>query len=334
MKRAISLICLLIFVVPMIGHAARLYLDPARDVLQAGDAVMLAVRLDIDQAEDVCINAADVILTYPDSLRAVDTSTRNSIFPLWIEPPTIDESRNRVTFAGGIPNGYCGRIEGDPGVTNVLAEVVFRSTTGQLYTDVSEMEIATIVFADSIALYVNDGFGTKLVPETHGADITLLPTVGPQIRDPWREIVQADLTPPEPFSIYLERDSALFDGDYFIVFNTTDKQSGLSHFEVMEEPLAEQQLFRFGQVGAPWVQARSPYRLRDQTLNSTIRVRAIDKAGNEYIATLVPDPALRTRVIQPLEWVLIGLGGGVLLVLGWILWNLNRRRPTLMEHDK
>jgi cbb3-type cytochrome oxidase subunit 3 len=61
----------------------------------------------------------------------------------------------------------------------------------------------------------------------------------------------------------------------------------------MEEPLSKFWAFEWGRGDAPWITARSPYPLEDQSLNSTIRVKAIDKAGNEYIATLVPDEELR-----------------------------------------
>ncbi len=310
-----------------------LYLDPPREVLQQGDSVMLAVRLDVDQDAGDCVNAADVTVTYPDIIQAVDVTTRSSVFPLWIERPTIDSERNRVTFAGGIPNGYCGRIDGDPSLTNVLAEIVFR--VAQPIEDLDEeleMIMIDVTIDESSVLALNDGAGTSFHPDTYGATISVFPHTGVQIRDPWRDIVQADVTPPEPFSIELERNPNVFRGDYFITFNTTDKQSGIALYEVMEEPLSEQQYFRFGAVGAPWVEARSPYRLKDQTLNSTIRVRATDKAGNTYVATFVPDPSLRTRVIKPHEWIFLAVGGVVLLVgLGYLLYR--RRTQEAVDHQ-
>lgn len=334
MTRFISVAVLGVWLLPLVSDAARLYLDPPRDMLQAGDATIIAVRLDVDRDEGVCVNTADVTITYPDTIQAVDTTTRNSIFPLWVERPTINEARQQITFAGGIPNGYCGRIEGDPGVTNVLAEIVFRALpiNGEA-TATGTVEVAAIDFTNDTVLYSNDGFGTQIAPEKFGAAVSILPSTGVQLRDPWSEIVQADTIPPEPFSIQLERDDTLFGGDYYIVFNTTDKQSGIALYEVMEEPLAEQFLFRFGQVGAPWREAKSPYRLRDQTLHSTIRVRAIDKAGNQYVATFVPDPSLRVRVIHPLEWVFIALGSAFLVVMGLMVGILYRRRSQAAVTD-
>ena len=322
---------LLVLCIPSVSQAAMLYLDPPRETLQQGDATILSVRLDVDSTSGLCVNSADVVITYPETVQAVDVTTRHSIFPLWVERPKIDAERNQVTFAGGIPNGYCGRIEGDPGLTNVLAEIVFRQA--QPISDSSDEHpyfVADIEIDSRSVLLLNDGFGTTIDPDRQGARIDVFATEGAQIRDPWREIVQADTTPPEPFSIQLDRDPNVFRGDYFITFNTTDKQSGIATFEVMEEPLSEQHYFRFGAVGAPWVEAQSPYRLRDQTLNSTIRVRATDKAGNEYIATLVPDPSLRTRVIQPHEWAAM-LIAGVVLMGGLLLLHYRRLRKTTSE---
>jgi hypothetical protein len=62
----------------------------------------------------------------------------------------------------------------------------------------------------------------------------------------------------------------------------------------MEEPVLEFSQFKWGGVGVPWVKESSPYVLHDQTLNSIVRVKAIDKAGNEYVATYVPDESQQT----------------------------------------
>ena len=32
----------------------------------------------------------------------------------------INKENRTVTFAGGIPNGYCGRVNGDPKLTNII----------------------------------------------------------------------------------------------------------------------------------------------------------------------------------------------------------------------
>jgi hypothetical protein len=127
-----------------------------------------------------------------------------------------------------------------------------------------------------------------------GASIDLSKNPGTQLNDPWRDAVVTDDVPPEPFSITLHRDDFAFNGRYFVAFNTSDKQTGIDQYQVMEEPLSEFWTFDWGRADAPWIVTPSPYELKDQSLNSIIRVKAIDKAGNEHIATLIPDEAVRT----------------------------------------
>ena len=321
------LVCLLL---PEVVFSARLYLEPVDIELRQGETAVLSVRLDVERDVDECVNLADVVLEYPASIQPIDTSIGNSILRLWVEEPTIDRTNNRITFAGGIPNGYCGRIPGDPQLTNTLAQIVFRAPAETI------ADTATITFSPQTTLYLNDGFGTQIVPEAFGATIALLDEPGDVSTDPWLQAVEADTIPPEPFSIYLERDDAVFQGRYFIVFGTTDKQTGIASYEVMEEPLADQWLFRFGAVGVPWVPARSPYVLKDQTLNSTIRVRAIDKAGNERIATFVPDPSLRQSVWMLSDWIMVGVGSVLFLffiLLFVILVRKRRQGATLQNPD-
>lgn len=295
--------------------AASLYIDPATSTLNRSDAATFAIRIDTDEAADECINAADVVLSYGEAVVPVDVSTGNSIFSVWVERPTIDTESRTVTFAGGIPNGYCGRISGDPNLTNILAEVVVRSPG--LRIGASDAEAATLAFGPETTVYANDGFGTKVPLTTYGSEITLTPRPGGSVQDPWRETVRADRTPPAEFSIDLERDERAFGGKYFITFSTTDKETGIDRYEVMEEPLEDGFTFRWGAADAPWVRAESPYVLGDQSLNSTIRVRAIDKAGNEYVATLIPEESLRSMTRAEL-YTYIALAAGAIM-LGIIL---------------
>ena len=329
MRRLFGGLLLFIWLVPDTMMASMLYIEPPLAELRPGSSVVLEVRVDVDRDVDECINLVDAVLTIPDTVQVVDTSTGRSIFRLWVEEPVYNQSDNTVTFAGGIPNGYCGRLPGDPEVTNILAELVVR-TRDDTFVDGMATPSVRVDFASPTTMYLNDGFGTYFSPDTYGTELLLNAAPGDAVTDVWIDRVRADTTPPEPFSIYLERDDVTHGGQYYIVFNTTDKQTGIAGYEVMEEPLVEQGLFRFGAVGAPWVSAKSPYRLRDQTLNSTIRVKAIDKAGNEYIATLVPDPSLRVQTRHWVEW-LIMVTAGIFVGLLLVVIVLRRRQRVRSE---
>jgi len=327
MLRLLGYLLLCLFGVPYVASAATLYIDPHKTDLALGEAVVAAVRIDVDEESGECINTVDAEFTYPETIEAVDTSTGKSILQLWVERPTIDKEKRTVTFAGGIPNGYCGRIPGDPGLTNVVAEIIFRHTKT---TASASTTVAVIESTPRTTVYLNDGFGNPAPLTTYGAEFTLNPAMATDVNDPWSQAIAEDITPPQPFSISLERNEQIFKGQYHITFNTTDKETGIASYEVMEEPLEEQSLFRFGAITAPWQEETSPYVLNDQTLNSTIRVRAIDKAGNQYVATFVPDPSLRTAVWTVGDWLLLaGAGLLVLLLVAGLGWRLARRqRPT------
>lgn len=270
-------------------QAATLYMDPNTIDIERGDTIKVSIRLDTD--EDECVNVVDATINYSDQVKLVDVSRGASILSMWVEDPKIDDANKTLTFAGGIPNGYCGRIAGDPRLTNVVADLIFQSPGFVIGAE--ENATATVSFAPETQVLLNDGFGTRAETNLFGASMVLHKNKG-GVRDDWGEVVDNDFLPPERFSISLERSDNAFQNKYFITFNTTDKQSGIDHYEVIEEPLSELGMFNWGREDAPWVTAVSPYKLKDQTLNSTIRVRAIDKAGNEYIATLIPEDSQRT----------------------------------------
>jgi hypothetical protein len=330
-----AVLCAGVFVAVFIhahsADAALLYFDPGAAEVYRGDTVSLGLRIDTDEGE--CINTVDAVIHYDPSIRAVDISRGDSILNLWVEDPIIDEINHTIRFAGGIPGGYCGRIPGDPSLTNVLLELVFRSPG--LSIGGGDNQSARVWVEESAQVLLHDGLGTNATVRLQDAVITLLDTPGNAPVDAWREKVQGDDELPGDFSITLTRDEtgAAFSGKYFIVFNSADKQSGIDHYEVMEEPFAEFSAFRWGRADAPWKRTESPYVLEDQTLNSTIRVKVIDKAGNERIATLVPDVALRSMSRDILLTTLVFGGVGILLV-ALVVYALWRRKQGLLKEEE
>ncbi len=305
-----------------VANAATLYMDPNTVSLNRGDAAKVSVRLDTDEAAGECINAIDAVISYSANIIPVDVSIGKSIFPIWVEAPTINKENNTISFAGGIPNGYCGRVQGDPNLTNTLVEIFFRAP-GMQVGGGDERTAATAQFTDETTAYLNDGAGTPANLQKIGANFTLGDAIGSSILDPWSGDVQSDSQPPEEFSASVE----MIDNKWFVVFNTTDKQTGISHYEVIEETISQSKLFDFGAANAPWIETRSPHLLKDQSRNSVIRVRAIDKAGNEYVATVPVDESARrftltTDVMIVASGVLVGLL--VVFLLGY--WLMRRRR--------
>lgn len=313
--------------VPERSQAALLYLDPGEATVARGDTLTLGLRLDTDEGE--CINTVDAVITYGEGVRAVDVSRGDSILNLWVEDPKINEAERTITFAGGIIGGYCGRAAGDPSLTNVIADIVFQSpgfSVGGGENPTSAVEIS-----ETSSVLLNDGTGSEAELRREGALITLLSTPGNERNDTWRSRVNEDLVPPSDFAVTLSHDEEgiYFSGNYFITWNTQDKQSGIDHYEVMEEPLEDFYAFRWGRADAPWVTVESPYVLQDQTLNSTIRVKAIDKAGNETITVLVPDEVLRSLSSDRMITVVL-LALVFLILIGIIVFVLMERKKRLL----
>lgn len=311
-------------------NAALIYIDPDAATIYRGDTVTLGVRIDTDENE--CINVVNGVIKYSPEIRAVDVSIGDSILNVWVEDPVINEETHTITFAGGLPGGYCGRIAGDPSLTNILVELVFLSPGLSIGAHDKNPQVW---IDESSEVLLHDGQGTRAPIRTEGTTITLLDSAGSAVDDSWRERIQSDNVPPSDFAITLAKVDTAFDGRYFITFSSQDKQSGIDHYEVMEEPFEEFYAFKWGRVDAPWTTTESPYVLIDQTLNSTIRVKAIDKAGNETIAVYVPEEAMRsTSEARMAFMIVVGLGVVVLLAsIGFLIWRRKQKIVETYEHE-
>ncbi len=330
-----SIIFLILFSISAAtASAASIYLEPQSGSYAQGTSFSIKVRVD---NQNECINAGSFVLEYPNtSIRAIDVVRGESIFTLWTEDPVIDHENGHVRFSGGIPGGYCGRIEGDPGLTNVIAEVIFQVpgfTIGERGPDTG-----AVILGEDTTILLNDGRGTPAELVKGTSVFNIVPPGQGETNFDWFREVSEDTIKPEPFSIELIRDESVWDGRWFIVFNTLDKQSGIDHFEVYETDIKNEG-FVHGKrdVASIWKDARSPYLLEDQSLNSVIRVRAFDKAGNDRIAGFVPDETLRETTREPLSkelfYIVLSLIG--ILAVGGIVFLMYRKlsKKTKEERD-
>lgn len=319
-----------------LSYAANLYLEPQSGTYSQGDTFTVKVRLD---NQDECVNAVDVYVKYPkDSIQAVDVGRGDSILTLWTVEPTIDRDKGVVHFSGGLPGGYCGRIEGDPEYTNVLAEIVFQ--VPGLIIGEKGADNGLITFDPQSEVLLNDGFGTKAALITSDSAFAIVSPGASGTKDTWFDHIREDTTPPEAFSVSLSRNEFIENGKWFITFNTVDKQSGIDHFEVYETDRENDGfIYHSNNTVSEWVEARSPYILKDQTLNSIIRVRAFDKAGNQRLAATIPDESLRVTTAEPISPTIFYVSSGIalLIILALIVFLIWRRakkktRATMIEN--
>jgi hypothetical protein len=284
----------LLFIPAFFVHAATLALDPKTGSFGPGDTFVVTVRLDL--AREECVNAGTVEVRYPTEwMKASAVSKGESLFSLWPSEPVVDHERGVVTFSGGIPGGYCGRVQGDPGKTNILGKIVFSIPGNTTGGEVAGGPVPLLIsFGQSSVVLLNDGMGTPAPLEVRAGEyVRMQKSAGAP--NEWLDIVHGDTIPPDLFSATITQDPKTLQGKYFLVFATVDKQSGVHHYEVQEDDPA-----RFGMVRGVrgehslFINATSPYVLRDQELGSRIIVRAIDHAGNVQESLLPPKGDLGT----------------------------------------
>ncbi|MEI7810043.1 MAG: hypothetical protein WCI41_00590, partial [bacterium] len=164
---------------------------------------------------------------------------------------------------------------------------------------------ASISF-DNQEMYSNDGLGTMLGSSSNLLAINVGNKIAPSI------IKSTDTVPPQHFSIFLSNNSNMYDGKYFLLFETTDKESGVDHYEVKE-----------GDLG--WKEGASPYLLTNQPPTGTIYIKVFDKAGNTRVEkftadVVVPEISIYSKLIKATSiTVLILIIFGIVRFIKFIL---------------
>lgn len=279
-------------ILPIATLAAVFSFNVSDEVIRVGDQFEVTVMMD---TEGERVNAVQGTLVFPEHLlEAQSFDDGNSIINFWIEKPGIN-------FAGAIPGGYSGKGK--------LFSVVFYAKSEG---------VASLNIKEALAL-LNDGRGTpaQLSMRTEKINISgLAPDESP------RTVVRPeDKIPPVGFTPEISQNPVLFDGKYFLIFATQDKESGVDFYEVSEEKGALRWLF--GPNRENFMKGESPYLLKDQSLESWIFIRAVDRAGNERLTILRPSNVfIGQRVLTIIFWIIVI----TLLVLGgWrVLGRKNR----------
>lgn len=318
---------------PAAVSAATLVLEPATATFGPGDTVYVSLRVEPTE----CINTVEAELIFPkNQLSFVDFLTGDSLINLWVDKPDttkVDDinQKGAVYLAGGIPGGYCGKIPGDPGDPGLIGKAVFRIPSMRVGEDSETNGPARIQFGDRTHVYLNDGAGTDDIVEKKISEITIGKT-RVNSEDPFRADLRSDNTPPEPFVVELLTSPNNYEKKYYINFFATDKQTGIDHYEVMEirpEEMLENfsklswldkyayKLRFYNKPKPEWKIARTPYLLEDQSLNSIIKVRALDNALNERLVEYIPP--LDKRSAESVKWKYLVIIGMILAVLVGIL---------------
>ena len=248
-KKYLALLSLLIFLPINIAQAAEVFFDRDKQVMAVDQQFELPIYLD---TEDEPINAFEGTIIFPNSLLKVkEIRYHDSFITFWIEQPNIQN--NKIKFSGIIPGGYLGN-------KSLALSVIFEALeTGQ----------GEIGF-DNLRVLLNDGQGTaaRINSNFWAFEIN---EIEPIILNEIKPIIDKD--PPEDFEPILTQVVDIAADQYILIFATQDKGSGISHYEVKEG-------------WRDWVVAVSPYVLQNQNLDADIIVKAVDKLGNERLATV------------------------------------------------
>lgn len=283
-----------IFFVISPAEAAELKLETNAPNVKTGEIFFVDIYINSDSD----INAVEGSLIYPEeTLNIYKINDGESVLNFWVEKPHLVRD-GELRFAGVTPGGFKGN-------NLKILSLAFKGLKPQTVN----------INLDNIKIFKNDGLGSE--------ELATWQSISLDVSDQGQYIQQPqayDLEAPEPFSPEIARDSSLFNGRWFLVFSTQDKGQGLAYFEVKEAP------FKFLESFTAWHRVSSPYILEDQKLQSYIWVRAIDKSGNQKLATL--NPQNKFQWYQYLLFFAI-ITGAVILILGRILsrsWPKQKRK--------
>ena len=253
-----------------------------------GDEFLVTIFLDT-QGESV--NAFEGTVVFPEDLVELKgIQEHGSIVNVWVQEPKAEITS---AFSGLTPGGYMGE--------GVLFSLIFK---------VKAMGAGSMSIEQGRVL-LNDGMGTDALLEISHFNFLIF---SKNPNDTPKTIGIDDSEAPEPFELKVGQDPGVFGGQPFLVFAALDKNSGVDHYEISFVSKGRQTV---------WTRAESPFSLAGHTGTEEIFVKAVDRAGNERIASLL----LQKETSLP--WFIIYGNAGILVAIGGILvfWLWRKKNP-------
>lgn len=267
-----SLIVIALFVTE--AHAAIVSIEASRDKVAVGDTIIVSVKI---SAEGKIINTVDggILIDNVKGKGSVkEFSLANSVFGMWPRTPSLSSDGNTISFVGGVPGGM-----------SIENATIFN------FALQADKEGVINLSPKDIQVFLNDNKGTKTEVKVKNLTINVSQKVGSNSKNDWLDTVTNDKIAPEKFIVVLGQDQNVFDGKIFAFFSAVDNQSGIDHYEVIEN-------------GAKAVRSGSVYVLTDQSDKVKLKVLAFDKAGNSTISYY-------PSYTKPVSW-----GWVIVIVLG------------------
>lgn len=276
---------------PFTLFASEIRLDANKVEIKTNEQFIVDVIVYADEP----VNALEGKIVFnTDILDLKEIRDGNSSINFWIEKPHLT-LESGIIFSGITPGGFTG-------VNNNLFSIIFEA---------KQNGIANIK-VDSIKALKNDGLGTE-ENMTYRDTVIVVKKGDSNIH---KEILEDDIL-PEPFNPIVTSSPSLFEDKYFVVFNTQDKDSGISYYEIKENK------YKYLSFFSLWKVVESPYVLSDQSLRSHIFIRAVDNNNNIRIAEIVPAYPLVWYEYLVYWFIIVGI---LCIVLYFVLkiWKIKK----------
>lgn len=289
----------LVFFAPVSAFAVELSVTPPLGPVHAGDTFTVDVVLNPADTE---VNALEGVIAVSSGLEIRSVRTNASVVPLWAEGPRI--LGNTVSFAGVIPGGYLGSLGSE--------WVGYRPDVALTLLVTARASGAASVSFKSAQVLANDGSGTELPLKALGLNLSILPSNGRRSAP----TIVVDTEKPEPFSVLITDGAAFGAKNPVMVFSAVDKDSGIERYEIahFRNLLKEEET-----GGLTWVEAESPYVLKDSEVGKYHYVRAVDEYGNARVGVVAPVESAR---VQAFWWIMLI---GALLAAGFLVFRMFKR---------
>lgn len=282
----------LLCLTPFSLEAATVRVVPNVLPMRVGTPVTLTLYVDVT---DEVVNAVEASFVFDKKLDFVDASDNDSSVLFWVRYPSSCAA-TAVCLSGIAPGGFTG-------TSHLIASLTFipneSGTTTVSFDSIQVLKhdgkgSPTLVLAESAYYYVEDALPGSIAPVTY-----------------------TDTEPPEAFTSEIVSDPQVHDGAFVLIFETKDKQTKVAAYYVKE--------YSHPWLGwfASWQLAESPFKLKDQTLQSYVAVRAIDEAGNER--TMVVQPKNPISAPPPYGIVSTAL---LLIIVGIVIYRYRRYRKA------
>jgi hypothetical protein len=301
-KYILKYIVLFLFIsfIPSIASAANIYLETTKNTVSVGDIFIVSAKIDSNKTSINSVEGDFVLELNNENLVVNDFSLAKSILSLWPRTPSLSNDGKTISFVGGVPGGF----DLDKAILfNIILE--------------ANKEGDIKISPKNIAVFANDGKGTRVQVEINDLEIKVLPKNGALApNNEWSALVSSDKTNPENFDIVIGKDKTLFEGKRFAFFTAVDNQSGISYYEVSEND-------------KPAIRSGSMYVLENQGEGDiNLKVTAYDKAGNKTIS-VYKNPGFMIFGFS-LNFILILLA----IIIIWFIFKTIKRNKKNVQKEQ